>query len=112
MLPNPGCFFEGKSFLLNMKEGRPISGHYGFGGYVEALVGQKEGSWGLTNFAAQPLPTDRGHRGIAHFMSYGSLITKVLFIRTRSYAALRAADLDWIVGPGYSLGQVHSGEKP
>ena len=22
----------------------------------------------------------------------------------RSYAALRAADLDWIVGPGYSLG--------
>ena len=31
---------------------------------------------------------------------------------TRSYAALRAADLDWIVGPGYSLGRVHSGEKP
>ena len=24
---------------------------------------------------------------------------------TRSYAALRAADLDWIVGPGYSLGR-------
>ena len=23
---------------------------------------------------------------------------------TRSYAALQAADLDWIVGPGYSLG--------
>ena len=23
---------------------------------------------------------------------------------TRSYAALRAADLEWIVGPGYSLG--------
>ena len=32
--------------------------------------------------------------------------------KTRSYAALRAADLDWIVGPGYSLGRVHSGEKP
>ena len=31
---------------------------------------------------------------------------------TRSYAALRAADLDWIVRPGYSLGRVHSGEKP
>ena len=31
-------------------------------------------------------------------------------ICTRSYAALRAADLDWIVGPGYSLGRVHSGE--
>ena len=28
--------------------------------------------------------------------------TFVLF--TRSYAALRAADLDWIIGPGYSLG--------
>ena len=26
------------------------------------------------------------------------------FFRTRSYAALRATDLDWIVGPGYSLG--------
>ena len=34
------------------------------------------------------------------------------FDQTRSYAALRAADLDWIVGPGYSLGRVHSGEKP
>ena len=30
---------------------------------------------------------------------------------TRSYAALRAADLDWIVGPGYSLGRGHSGKK-
>ena len=26
------------------------------------------------------------------------------FNQTRSYAALRAADLEWIVGPGYSLG--------
>ena len=36
----------------------------------------------------------------------------VAFFGTRSYAALRAADLDWIVGPGYSWGRVHSGEKP
>ena len=36
----------------------------------------------------------------------------LLFFLTRSYAALRAADLDWIVGPGYSLRRVHSGEKP
>ena len=27
-----------------------------------------------------------------------------IFEGTRSYAALRAADQDWIVGPGYSLG--------
>ena len=27
------------------------------------------------------------------------------FAQTRSYAALRAADLDWIVGPGYSSGR-------
>ena len=27
-----------------------------------------------------------------------------LFVYTRSSAALRAADLDWIVGPEYSLG--------
>ena len=26
------------------------------------------------------------------------------FVFTRSCAALRAADLDWIIGPGYSLG--------
>ena len=26
------------------------------------------------------------------------------FSYTRSYAALRAADLDWIVGPGYNSG--------
>ena len=36
----------------------------------------------------------------------------VFVYQTRSYAALRAADLDWIVGPGYSLGRGHSGEKP
>ena len=28
----------------------------------------------------------------------------IIIIITRSYAALRAADLDWIVGPGYSPG--------
>ena len=32
------------------------------------------------------------------------LIIAVIIIITRSYAALRAADLDWIVGPGYSPG--------
>ena len=31
---------------------------------------------------------------------------------TRSYAALRAADLDWIVGPGYSLGAGTFWRKP
>ena len=36
----------------------------------------------------------------------------LFFLETRSYAALRAADLDWIAGPGYSLGRVYSGEKP
>ena len=40
------------------------------------------------------------------------VVIVVVFVVTRSYAALRAADLDWIVGPGYSLGRVHSGEKP
>ena len=38
-----------------------------------------------------------------------SRFVSVTFLFTRSYAALRAADLDWIVGPGYSLGRVHSG---
>ena len=28
----------------------------------------------------------------------------IIITITRSYAALRAADLEWIVGPGYSLG--------
>ena len=27
------------------------------------------------------------------------------FLQIRSYATLRAADLDWIVGPGYSWGR-------
>ena len=47
-----------------------------------------------------------GHPGSSNIEYY------LLFNITRSYAALRAADLDWIVGPGYSLGWVHSGEKP
>ena len=29
---------------------------------------------------------------------------RIIIIITRSYAALRAAELDWIVGPGYSPG--------
>ena len=51
-------------------------------------------------------------------MQVGNVLIKtglplsLLLLPTRSYAALRAADLDWIVGPGYSLGRVHSGEKP
>ena len=32
----------------------------------------------------------------------------VLFDKTRSYAALRAADLDWIVGPGISKNVTHT----
>ena len=40
------------------------------------------------------------------------VVTSGMFCNTRSYAALRAADLDWIVEPGYSLGRVHSGERP
>ena len=43
-------------------------------------------------------------------------LSSYLFIYiTRSYAALRAADLDWIVGPGYSSGRYILGknhEKP
>ena len=36
---------------------------------------------------------------------------KTIFYLTRSYAALRAADLDWIVGPGYSLGWGRNKQK-
>ena len=32
------------------------------------------------------------------------MVVMIVIMVTRSYAALRAADLDWIVGPGYSLG--------
>ena len=37
-------------------------------------------------------------------VKYSQGIFKVQFHTTRSYAALRAADLDWIVRPGYILG--------
>ena len=33
-----------------------------------------------------------------------TIVISITIIVTRSYAALRAADLDWIVGPGYSSG--------
>ena len=49
---------------------------------------------------------------IVHKHCHAHHVITVIFVVTRSYAALRAADLDWIVGPGYSLGRVHSGEKP
>ena len=31
-------------------------------------------------------------------------VSFITFLKTRSCAALRAANLDWIIGPGYSLG--------
>ena len=37
-----------------------------------------------------------------HLNTFKQVLNK--FEQTRSYAALRAADLDWTVGPGYSLG--------
>ena len=68
---------------------------------------------------SQPKQVGRGREGGwsesragAAEVIYSNRDLVVLFVFTRSYAALRAADLDWIVGPGYSLGRVHSGEKP
>ena len=41
------------------------------------------------------------------------LILQVRFFSfTRSYAALRAADLDWIISARMKFGRVHFGEKP
>ena len=59
-------------------------------------------------FRAVPIFRDTLHHRM--FITMTTII--IIIIITRSYAALRAADLDWIVGPGYSLGRVHSGEKP
>ena len=45
------------------------------------------------------------HHGAVHHNEHLAVIVKnITIITTRSYAALRAADLGWIVGPGYSLG--------
>ena len=42
--------------------------------------------------------------GSVPLRSQSVLMIMIFFISTRSYAALRAADLDWIVGPGCSPG--------
>ena len=42
---------------------------------------------------------------ISPFLWCSHILPPSLIINTRSYAALRAADLDWIVGPGYSSGR-------
>ena len=39
------------------------------------------------------------------------LLQNLTIYYTRSYAALRAADLDWIIGPGYSSGGYILGEN-
>ena len=39
------------------------------------------------------------------------IIMIMMVMYTRSYAALRAADLDWIVRPVYSLGRVHNQKR-
>ena len=37
------------------------------------------------------------------------ITANIIIIITRSCAALRAADLDWIIGPGYSSGRRGAG---
>ena len=55
-------------------------------------------------------------RQATHIITYGRPLVVVVVVEvvvyclkvfkyTRSYAALRAADLDWIVRPGYSWGK-------
>ena len=39
------------------------------------------------------------------------IITDIIINITRFYAALRAADLDWIVGPEHSLGRKEEGRN-
>ena len=41
---------------------------------------------------------------IVTFNRETTIVIIIIIIITMSYAALRAADLDWIVGPGYSPG--------
>ena len=45
----------------------------------------------------------RNEQAACYAAQVPSKIITVIII-TRSYAALRAADLEWIAGPGYSLG--------
>ena len=50
--------------------------------------------------------------GLEGVSSATYLFWKMIFLKTtRSYAALRAADLDWIIGPGYSSGGYILGEN-
>ena len=51
------------------------------------------------------------HSG-AKVLGIVQLLSKTIVWMTRSYAALRAADLDWIIGPGYSSGGYIFGGKP
>ena len=46
-----------------------------------------------------------------HFVQYIWSFDFNLFVTTRSYAALQAADLYWIIGPGYSSGGYILGEN-
>ena len=53
------------------------------------------------------LAEDLGHPNVITVITIVNTVITVIAIVitvTRSYAALRAADLDWIVGPGYSPG--------
>ena len=51
-----------------------------------------------------PVSRLRLPRAVVGFVGENNLKDSQRFYFTRSYAALWAADLDWIVGPGYSLG--------
>ena len=54
----------------------------------------------MASFNPVPIPTVSSATDYHHLLII--IITTTTIITTRSYAALRAADLDWIVGPGYS----------
>ena len=68
-----------------------ISGTVTLSKQVCLMVTEKNGKWSRVD-------------GWAENHCLNTTIFRNRFCKTRSYAALRAADLDWIVGPGYSSG--------
>ena len=69
------------------------------GGRGGAVPGEPEEEPGILHLSGLPSASHNGGQG-----GNCSNWSLAMVWPTRSYAALQAADLDWIVGPGYSSG--------
>ena len=93
-----------RRFRICMAKGGRESARPSYGSPKLTLISREKkiALGGVTKSPAVTILTLEQNPPERNFLTYIKIFSQEDFALTRSYAALRAADLDWIVRPGYS----------